>query len=164
VDERNRPFANKFFYNGGTGASHRRDGMNATSWPSNISLTPAEVVEQLVPCRVVYKKLRPRSGGDGQYRGGLGQDILLESRSPAPVFMVFLAERTKFAAPGVAGGEPGDCGALVIDGQVADPKKQHVLKPGGTVLMRTPGGGGYGDPGKRSQAARQADRRLGFLG
>ncbi|MEQ1854148.1 MAG: hydantoinase B/oxoprolinase family protein, partial [Chthoniobacteraceae bacterium] len=163
VDERGRQFANKLFYNGGTGASHRRDGMNATSWPSNISLTPAEVVEQLMPCRVVYKRLRPGSAGDGEYRGGLGQDILLESRSPAPVFMVFLAERTKYAAPGVAGGQAGDCGALVIDGKAADPKKQHILKPGGTVLLRTPGGGGYGISQKRSAAARESDRKRGYL-
>ena len=163
VDARGRSFANKLFYNGGTGASHRRDGMNATSWPSNISLTPAEVVEQLVPCRVVSKQLRPGSGGGGQYRGGLGQDILIESRSPAPIFMVFLAERTKYAAPGIAGGLPGECGALVIDGQVVDPKKQHVLKPGGTVLLRTPGGGGYGPAAERPVAAAEQDRRNGLL-
>ena len=58
--------------------------------------------------------------------------------------MVFLAERTKNPAPGIAGGEPGECGTLLIDGKICDPKKQHVLKPKGTVLLRTPGGGGYG--------------------
>lgn len=159
VNERGAQFANKLFYNGGTGASHRRDGMNATSWPSNISLTPTEVVEQLVPCRVVYKKLRANSGGDGQYRGGHGQDILLQSKTTTPIFMVFLAERTKHAAPGIAGGQAGDCGALVIDGVPADPKKQHVLKPGGTVLMRTPGGGGFGDPESRTATLRASDAK-----
>lgn len=162
-DERGRPFANKLFYNGGTGASHRRDGMNATSWPSNISLTPAEVVEQLIPCRVVSKRLRPGSGGAGQFRGGLGQDILFESRAPAPIFMVFLAERTKYAAPGIAGGQAGGCGALVIDGAEVDPKKQHVLKPGGRVMLRTPGGGGYGPPAERPAAAVARDARAGFV-
>lgn len=143
-NERGETFANKFFYNGGTGASYRRDGMSATSWPSNISLTPTEVIEQSVPCRVIYKQLRPNSSGAGEYRGGQGQDVMLENRSDTPIFMVFLAERTKNPAPGIAGGEPGECGALLIDGEICDPKKQHVLKPNGTVLLRTPGGGGYG--------------------
>ena len=92
-----------------------------------------------MPCRVVYKRVRQCSAGDGQYPGGLGQDILLESRSPALVFMVFLAERTKYAASGVAGCQAGDRGALVIDGMscsiidiqtlrqpaVRDPQKKH---------------------------------------
>jgi len=162
-DQRGRPFTNKLFFNGGVGANHRTDGMSCVSWPSNISLTPAEVVEQLVPCRVVYKALRPDSGGQGRFRGGLGQDILFESRSPAPMVLAFLAERTKFAAPGVAGGSDGETGALVIDGVSADPKKQHVLKPGGTILMRTPGGGGYGDARERPAEAIERDRRREFV-
>lgn len=146
ADANGKPFSNKFFYNGGTGASHRRDGMSATSWPSNISLTPSEVLEQSVPCRVRYKRLRPGSGGAGKFVGGQGQDILIESRSPSPTFMVFLAERTRHPAPGIAGGGNGQCGSLEINGELCDPKKQHILPPGGTVLLRTPGGGGYGAP------------------
>lgn len=163
VNERGQSFANKLFYNGGTGASHRRDGMNATSWPSNISLTPTEVVEQLLPCRVVHKRLRADSAGLGRFRGGLGQDILIENRSSTGIFMVFLAERTKYPAPGIAGGQPGQCGAVVIDGQLVDPKKQHILKPGGTLLLRTPGGGGYGPADARPSGAREADRVLGLM-
>jgi N-methylhydantoinase B len=77
--------------------------------------------------------------------------------------LAFLAERTKFAAPGIAGGEHGEVGALSIDGQPADPKRQHVLKPGGTILMQTPGGGGYGSGGQRSKDAIERDRQMGFI-
>src|SRR5690606_3978877 len=42
-------YANMFFLNGGYGASSRRDGINVLSWPSNISSTPIEVIEQLSP-------------------------------------------------------------------------------------------------------------------
>ena len=163
TNDRGQQFSNKLFFNGGVGANHLHDGMNTLSWPSNISLTPAEVVEQLVPCRVVYKKLRPNSGGKGRFRGGLGQDILIQNRSSAPMVLAFLADRTKFPAPGVSGGEHGDTGALVIDDQPADPKKQQLLKPGGTLLMRTPGGGGYGPPAERSAMLIERDRRLGYV-
>ncbi len=160
-DEHGKPFTNKLFFNGGVGANHRQDGMSCLSWPSNISLTPAEVVEQHTPCRIVYKKLRPNSGGVGTFRGGLGQDILIENRSSSSMMLAFLAERTKFPAPGIAGGDAGERGALFINGDPADPKKQHVLKPGGTILMQTPGGGGYGKVGKRQAAALAIDFRLG---
>lgn len=144
VNERGKPFASKFFYNGGTGASHRRHGMNATSWPSNISTTPTEILERSLPIRVKYKKLRAGSGGAGRFQGGLGQEVMIENRSEDPIFMVFLAERTRHPAQGISGGSPGSCGHLLIDGEERDSKKQHLLKPGGTLLLKTPGGGGYG--------------------
>jgi N-methylhydantoinase B len=58
--------------------------------------------------------------------------------------VTFLAERTQqnSAAPGLTGGGPGAPGAVIIDGAVVDPKRQHIVMPGGTVEMRTPGGGG----------------------
>lgn len=144
LNARGKPFASKFFYNGGTGASHRRHGMNATSWPSNISTTPTEILEQSVPIRVKHKKLRTGSGGEGRFSGGMGQDVLIESHAKSPIFMVFLAERTKHPADGIQGGSPGGCGHLRIDGEERDAKKQHLLMPGGTLQLRTPGGGGYG--------------------
>ncbi len=162
TDRHGRAFSNKLFFNGGVGANQQSDGMSCVSWPSNISLTPAEVVEQLTPARVVYKRLRPGSGGPGKHRGGLGQDILIENGSSSPMVLAFLAERTKFAAPGIAGGGDGALGALRINGEAADPKRQHVLRPGGTILMSTPGGGGYGPADERSAEAIARDARLGF--
>ncbi|MBA2965020.1 MULTISPECIES: hydantoinase B/oxoprolinase family protein [Ramlibacter] len=161
-DMAGRPFSNKIFFNGGVGANHRADGLSTMAWPSNVSLTPAEVLEQLTPCRVVSKQLRPDSGGAGQFRGGLGQDILLENRSAHPMVLAFLAERTKQPAPGLAGGKDGELGSLLIDGEPVDPKRQHILQPGGRILMRTPGGGGYGSPDRRAADAIARDRRLAF--
>ena len=67
-----KPFANLFFFNGGMGATHRSDGQNCMSWPSNISSTPTEVIEQLSPMRIHRRGYRPGSGGNGRFRGGLG--------------------------------------------------------------------------------------------
>jgi N-methylhydantoinase B len=42
-------------------------------------------------------------------------------------------------------------------------KSTHDLPPGTTVSLRTPGGGGYGDPADRDLAAVARDLRLGKL-
>lgn len=158
-------FANMFFVNGGYGAASGRDGPHVLSWPSNVSSTPVEMIEQLVPLKVRYRRFRVGSGGDGEFRGGNGQEVLIESRAPAPITVAFLAERTRpEAAPaGIAGGGPGASGELLIDGQHVNPKSQHVVEPGGTVLIRTPAGGGYGPPAKRTPERIEANRADGYI-
>lgn len=156
-------YANMFFFNGGMGGNIGGDGLSCLSWPSNVSSTSVELCEHIAPLRVHHKRLRPDSGGAGQNRGGLGQEILLESLSERPIAVSFLAERTAFPAEGVLGGEAGAPGVLKINGEIADTKRQYVLDRGDTVFMATPGGGGYGDPSKRSQAQRSADLAAGYL-
>src|SRR5438034_1286897 len=104
VRDDGRPYTNVFFFNGGMGATARKDGEHVLSWPSNISSTPVEVAERNSPLFVRYKRMRSGSGGAGKFRGGLGQDILLESESARPIVASFMAERTTYAAPGFAGG------------------------------------------------------------
>jgi N-methylhydantoinase B len=157
------PYASVLFFNGGMGASSGLDGEPALSWPSNISATPVEVAERQSPFLFRYKKLRPGSGGDGARRGGLGEDILMESRSERPVQVTFLAERTRFGAPGFNDGQDGEAGAVLVRGAVADPRQQYELHRGDTILMRTPGGGGFGAPDRRPDDLRQHDARQGYL-
>jgi len=158
------PFANMFFTNGGYGASSSRDGAHVLSWPSNVSSTPVEMIEQLVPLKVHYRRFRVGTGGEGEFRGGNGQEIMFESRAPAPVTVAFLAERTRpEAAPaGIAGGGAGASGELLINGKRVDPKTQHFVDTGGTVLIRTPAGGGFGPPEKRAPEHTEADRLDGY--
>jgi N-methylhydantoinase B len=73
-----------------------------------------------------------------------------------------MAERTKFPAPGLAGGEPGGLGDVRINGRRIDNRKQHVLSRGDRVLIRTPGGGGYGPPRARDRRLVVRDRALGY--
>ncbi len=159
-----RTFTNLFFMNGGFGAAHDRDGINVLSWPSNISSTPVEMIEQLSPLRVKYRQLRAGTGGRGKYRGGTGQEIMFEHSGGQPIAVAFLAERTRAeAAPaGIAGGESGAAGELFINGARVDPKSQHIVEPGGTVLIRTPGGGGFGPAGERAREHLEADRIDGY--
>jgi N-methylhydantoinase B len=158
-----KPYANMFFYNGGMGGNAHGDGLSCLSWPSNVSSTPIEVSEQIAPLRFHHKRLRPDSGGPGRHRGGLGQEILLESRSVTPIAVSFLAERTRFPAFGVEGGQAGAPGELRINGKQVDPKCQYVLRHGDTVQLSTPGGGGHGNPAKRSEAKREVDLKAGYV-
>jgi N-methylhydantoinase B len=152
-----KPFATVFFYNGGMGATSRKDGNSTTSWPSNISPTPIEVAERDGPFRFKHKRLIDGSGGAGQYRGGLGQEICFVSLHDTPLSVVFLAERLRQPALGLAGGEAGACGAVLINGEPVDARRQHVINPGDEVTLRTPGGGGYGPVQQRNALASQRD-------
>ena len=163
VNAHGKPYANMFFYNGGMGANMRGDGISCLSWPSNVSSTAIEITEHIAPLRVHYKRLRPDSGGPGRHRGGLGQEIALESRSETPIAVSFLAERTIFPAFGVEGGKAGAPGVLRINGDKVDPKKQDVLSRGDTVILATPGGGGHGDPDQRNKVARERDIQAGYI-
>jgi N-methylhydantoinase B len=160
---RGRPYANMFFYNGGMGGNARGDGVTCLSWPSNVSSTAIEISEHIAPLRFHHKRLRPDSGGPGRHRGGLGQEILIESLSETPIAVSFLAERTLFPAFGIEGGQPGAPGELRINGEKNDPKRQYVLKRGDTVSLGTPGGGGHGSPRERDPAALEADIAAGYV-
>ena len=164
VRDDGRPYTTVLFFNGGMGATASKDGEHVLSWPSNISSTPVEVAERNSPLFFHYKRMRPGSGGRGRFRGGLGQDILIESESARPIVMSFMAERTRFPAPGLAGGGAGGLGDVRINGKKVDHRRQHVLERGDRVLVSTPGGGGYGPAGKRTRELRERDRQRGYAG
>lgn len=158
-----KPYANMFFFNGGMGGNALRDGVTTLSWPSNVSSTSVEISEHIAPLRFRHKRLRPDSGGPGKHRGGLGQEIALEVRGETPIAVSFLAERTIFPAFGIEGGAAGAPGAVLINGETTDPKRQYVLNPGDTVTLRTPGGGGHGPAAERDPAALASDLAAGYV-
>ena len=157
-----RPFATVLFYNGGLGATAGKDGASVMSWPSNISPTPVEVAERDAPLFFKYKALREGSGGAGEYRGGLGEEICFVSRHSKPLSIVFLTERLRVPAPGLGAGEAGACGEVLINGAAIDARVPHVLNPGDEVILRTPGGGGYGRAAARDAARIAHDRMHGY--
>jgi len=137
-------YANVLFFNGGMGALPKKDGESCLSWPSNISSTPVEVAERNAPLIFHEKSLRPDSGGAGRHRGGAGQNVLMECISERPIAVMFMAERTRVPAPGFQGGGDGEIGDVQINGESVNHRAQHILKKGDKILIRTPGGGGYG--------------------
>jgi N-methylhydantoinase B len=138
VRDDGRPYTNVLFYNGGMGATAGKDGESVLSWPSNISSTPVEVTERNAPLFFHWKRMRAGSGGAGRYRGGLGQDVLFESESARPIVLSFMAERTRFRAPGLAGGRAGGLGRA-DQRQKVDHRRRWVLARGDQVLVSTPG-------------------------
>jgi len=163
--ESGTPFTNLFFMNGGYGGSHKQDGANVLSWPSNISSTPVEMIEKMSPLHVRHRQLRSGTGGAGLHRGGTGQAIAFENRNKTPIVVSFMAERTReeAAAQGLAGGEAGAPGAVILNGKTVNPKVQHVLNPGEVVELLTPGGGGFGPAAQRDPAAALRDEQDGYV-
>jgi N-methylhydantoinase B len=50
-----------------------------------------------------------------------------------------------------------------LNGKRIDNRKQYMLRKGDTVVLRTPGGGGYGPPRRRDPALARRDRTLGYV-
>ncbi|PSQ36607.1 5-oxoprolinase [Halobacteriales archaeon QS_9_70_65] len=151
---------------GGFGASAGGDGMDAVHvHMSNTLNTPAEVLETAYPLRVRRYELRPDTGGAGRHRGGLGLRRDIEVLTDAVCSL--LADRQRYAPYGLAGGETGATGATYrLDGDDARrlaAKSTHDLEAGDVVSLRTPGGGGYGDPTERDAEAVARDLRLGKI-
>ena len=145
------PFTFSLFQCGGTGARAIKDGLNTTGFPSGVANVPAEVMESLTPLIQRRRVLRTDSGGPGRYRGGVGQWTEVGYLGDAPWGVSALADRTRFPAPGLAGGQTGAPGEFLVNNTFRpQPKALIPLVPDDGVQLNLPGGGGYGDPFQRS--------------
>nr|WP_276236212.1 hydantoinase B/oxoprolinase family protein [Halosegnis sp. DT85] len=145
---------------GGFGARPSKDGMDGVQvGMTNTLNTPVESIETEYPLRVERYGFRPDSGGDGEYRGGLG--LVRELTVGEDSVVSLLTERRRRAPKGAAGGADGATGANRIDGEQVLAKTTRDAPAGTTVTVFTPGGGGYGDPGERDPEARERDRADG---
>lgn len=152
------------FNSGGMGARPGLDGLSATAFPSGVMTMPIEATEHTGPIVVWRKELRPDSGGDGEYRGGLGQVIEI---APMPGHMFDFSamfDRVNHPARGRDGGSPGAAGRVALDdGTLLRPKGWQHVPEGRTLVLHLPGGGGFGDPARRSAEARAEDARKGYV-
>ncbi len=157
-------FALEPAHNGGTGARPTKDGLSATAFPSGVWGSQVEITEATAPVMIKKRELRPDSGGAGQFRGGLGQRIELQSANDEP-FLVFLSvERIKNPAQGRVGGMPGAPGRIRLDDGPDLPGKGEVrVVPGQTLIFETPGGGGFGAPNDRNHDAIKHDIAEGVV-
>ena len=153
---------------GGTGAHPRKDGVNALSaGMHNNSNIPIEMIEAQAPLTITRYVLLPDSGGAGEHRGGLG--LLREWRIDSPrCFFTANMDRFVHAPYGLAGGTAASTGRLVLTRDGAEspmpPKSDNVpLQRGDRIRLETSGGGGFGDPARRSAEAAARDRSLGYV-
>ena len=153
---------------GGTGGHPRKDGVNAWAFGMhNNSNIPIEMIESQMPLTITRYGLIPGSGGDGEFRGGLGLGREWRVDCPSCVFTGNM-DRFRFPPYGLAGGGPGSLGRLVRirDGMETPipPKSDGVmLKRGDILRLETSGGGGFGDPAKRAPDAAARDKALGYV-
>ena len=152
-----------FFLAGGFGAAQGDDGLSVTPAPSNMTVVPSEVWESLTSVSVLSRRLLPDSGGPGEFRGGLGQEVVFRNDSGHLLTTAFLGQRTTFPAKGFVGGGMGQPRRYFVDGEPVHPKGRHVLQPGSTFTTHEAGGGGFGDPAARAPAAVLEDVRQGFV-
>jgi N-methylhydantoinase B len=152
----------------GQGAHAGGDGASSLMHVSEAAtrITPVEVWEAKNPWLIERFELAPDSCGAGRHRGGLGLDIDFTMREDA--WLTSTVERTKNAPWGLAGGgeaRPNSVSLEVPDGTVTRFGKvtRQLVPRGGTVRLRTGGGGGYGDPAERDPAAVHADIRDGYV-
>ena len=151
------------FHSGGAGARPQADGLSATAFPSGVRNMPVEVNEIGTPLVFWRKEFRTDSGGQGMYRGGLGQIIELENRQGRDFSISATYERTVFAARGRHGGGPGALGRLSLDdGTDVRAKGRSVIPGDRRLIVEFPGGGGFGDPAERNPEAVTRDLQLEF--
>ena len=161
-----------FLARGGGGATYGYDG-----WPNvgeinvagGIRSPSIEVTEERFPFFIRRHELRPNSGGQGQWRGGLGGicDLVYEGEGTA---------RLNTAGDGIVvppfglfegqDGLPHDYKILSNGSERSLGSKETEVKvnPGDHVYCLSSGGGGYGNPSDRSQAADEWDRKNGYVG
>lgn len=161
-----QPFASLNVALGGMGARPDADGLSTTAFPSGVGSVPVEVAESVAPLIFHRKEFAPDSGGAGQYRGGLGQEIEVAAAEPGRAMQLSAAafERLHSGAGGRSGGQPGAAGRAEIrhaDGRVTviDSKGLYPIPAGARLWVQTPGGGGFGPPSARAPEATARDLR-----
>ena len=99
----------------GWGAFNGSDGSNGmmTYGGGDLKNFPIEVQEYRFPIRIHEYKLRPNSGGEGQWRGGLGLVRKYEVLSDSRLSTWF--ERTKTPGQGLLGAGNGKPAEVLVE-------------------------------------------------
>ncbi|MFD9498253.1 hydantoinase B/oxoprolinase family protein [Streptomyces sp. NPDC060035] len=136
----------------GSGAGDGFDGTDAVqTHMTNSRLTDPEILEWRYPVLLESFGVREDNGGKGRWHGGAGVERRI--RFLEPVTVALLSGHRRVAPYGMAGGGPGALGSQHIeraDGTTVTPLDgcdTAELDTGDVLVLRTPGGGGYG-PGQ----------------
>ncbi len=158
---------------GGTGATALGDGNNTMrnfAEGDISSIQPIEAAELGCPLRVERMLLRQDSGGAGGTRGGLGLQREIRVLTPEARLSV-LSDKNIIPPYGVRGGGPGGRNRFTVrrDGREIEPSTLpgkvtgFLLCADDVVIVRTAGGGGYGDPLEREPRAVARDVKFGYV-
>jgi N-methylhydantoinase B len=157
---------------GGNGAFAEDDGPSAMAtidWGDLVTVQSSEVIETRMPLLVESSQLAVDSGGAGATRGGLSMQRALRVLAPEARYSL-LSDGAVVPAFGVLGGRSGFPVASWIDrdgtvehfdtpGKVAG----YPVREGSCVVVRSAGGGGYGDPLDRDAERVAHDVHEGYV-
>lgn len=179
VDPRtDRPYVWYEYPAGGMGATHGRDGADAshTILGGDTKDFAIERLEAEYPLLCEEYQLRRDSGGPGTWRGGLGlirRIRLLDDGSRQSVGLSCLWDRSRIAPFGIFGGLAGDPQRIrlrhsdgsedVVPVEFGTKTTLFRLRQEDVISMETGGGGGYGDPLDRDPQAVLADVHDGLV-
>lgn len=133
---------------GGAGAGPGHDGASAVqTHMTNSRLTDPEILEMRHPVLLERFAIRRGSGGRGQWCGGDGVERRIRFREAMTASI--LSNRRRVPPRGIAGGgdaAPGINRVIRADGRVEELAATATveLDAGDTIVIETPGGGGFG--------------------
>ncbi len=156
-------FAVHMLPHGGLGATKEADGLLPSAYPHNSTVTPTEIIEYQCPAIMLKKIMIPDSGGAGRTRGGPGQEIVMHCTAQTPVLLTIRPDMMKFPAPGLYGGGDGALGDVYLEGKKVERFIPLSWQAGDEVVLRVPGGGGFGNPKERKREKIIEDVSLGFV-
>jgi N-methylhydantoinase B len=154
---------------GGWGGRPTEDGESASVsvCQGDVRNGSIEAIEMKTPVLVERRGLRADSGGAGKFRGGLGLDVHVRN---------FVEGRWNMHAParihnppwGLWGGKPGNSSMylLKLPGENAFREKEAnrlPTPPETEVIVRSNGGGGWGDPLERDPERVRVDVIEGYV-
>ncbi|MFD3791774.1 hydantoinase B/oxoprolinase family protein [Streptomyces cyaneofuscatus] len=137
----------------GSGAGDGFDGTDAVqTHMTNSRLTDPEILEWRLPVLLEGFAVREGSGGAGRWHGGGGVERRIRFREPVTVAL--LSGHRRVPPYGAEGGEPGALGEQYVErvGGAVDRLEgcdTAELAAGDVLVVRTPGGGGYGPAAHR---------------
>jgi 5-oxoprolinase (ATP-hydrolysing) len=171
---------------GGSGAGPTWNGTSGVhTHMTNTRITDSEVFERRYPVLLREFGLRTGSAGLGMHNGGEGVIRDIEFRIPVQVSI--LSERRVYHPYGMAGGGDAACGLNVwvrrvdkidknSDAKTSPSPAEQVeyryinlgakntasMRPGERIIIHTPGGGGWGKEGEKSQVEDKKDPQLAW--
>ncbi len=165
-----RHFVMYYFSGGGYGGYWAGDGhTNACATIAFTQTQPFEILESHYPVLFESARLRESSAGAGRYRGGFGITYRVKLRR-GEATAAFMMEHGRFPPFALAGGHHGAMTEIDVSqgGHVTQPPHVskgagYVLHPGDWIEVRTPGGGGWGDPRDRDPARVARDLARGYI-
>jgi N-methylhydantoinase B/oxoprolinase/acetone carboxylase alpha subunit len=153
---------------GSYGARSNADGLDCVdNLCCNTRNRPIEELELQNPLRIERYELRDEQPAAGKWRGGLG--IVRETRFLTDGFFSCEGDRHTDIPWGIFGGGQGQPGSLVKNPYRKDreelPSKLtgYRIKKGEVIQIKTPSGGGWGDPITRDPELVLADVLDGFI-